>query len=574
MDLAALVGAQQVAGSADFQIAHGDTKTGAKLIGFEDGVDALAGGLGDLVIVGEQQICVGPVVATSDTPAQLVKLCQTEAVRPVDDDGVDVWHIEAGFDYGGADQDVSLPVGESHHHLFQFRLRHLTVADEDARLRRQFAQLLGDVVDGPHAVVEKENLPVAFQFPQDRLTDRLSAVLGNEGFDREARFRRSMDHAHVADSGQGHVQGARDGRRAESEDVHLGPHLLEPFLVGHAETVLLVNDDQAEVLEAHVLLQDPVRADYDVHRAGFGRLHHFFLLFVGSEAAQYFDLHRVGSQPLRKGGVVLLGQNRGRHQNRHLHSLVHRLERRPQGHLGLAVTHVAADQAVHGLGHFHVVFDFLNGLNLVGGFLEGERIFQVALPRSVGAEAMPADGFANSVKAQQFFGDLSGRPFGSILDALPLAAAQAREGGRLVGGRDVCAQPVQLFGRHVEAVVLGVLQHQVFAVFPGGFQMRCADKPGHPMIDVHHIAARRQVRQRYGVAQISVGFGRAKTPLFHRTEQFGVAVHRDGGGAVAPGNLPSPAQRPGQYVHPAGAWASGQVIHQLSRYAGFVKELG
>ena len=209
------------------------------------------------------------MVAASDAAPQLVKLGQAEAVGPVDDDGVHVGHIEAGFDYGRADQDVGLPVGESHHDVFQFRLRHLAVADEDARFRHQFAQLLGDVVDGPDAVVEEENLPVAFQFPEDCFPDRLAAVLGNEGFDREARFRRGVDHAHVPHAGQRHVQCAWDGRGAQRQHVHLGPHLLEPFLMGHAEAVLLVDDDQAEVLEAHVLLQDPVRSDYDIHQCRF-----------------------------------------------------------------------------------------------------------------------------------------------------------------------------------------------------------------------------------------------------------------------------------------------------------------
>ena len=35
-----------------------------------------------------------------------------------------------------------------------------------------------------------------------------------------------------------------------------------------AEPLLLVDDDQAEIAELHVLLEQPVRADHDVHRAG------------------------------------------------------------------------------------------------------------------------------------------------------------------------------------------------------------------------------------------------------------------------------------------------------------------
>ena len=45
------------------------------------------------------------------------------------------------------------------------------------------------------------------------------------------------------------------------------PQLLEPFLVLDAETLLLVDDDQAEILELHILADQPMRADDDVDAA-------------------------------------------------------------------------------------------------------------------------------------------------------------------------------------------------------------------------------------------------------------------------------------------------------------------
>ena len=43
--------------------------------------------------------------------------------------------------------------------------------------------------------------------------------------------------------------------------------LLEPLLVGDAEALLLVHDQQAQILELHVLLQQPVGADEHVDRS-------------------------------------------------------------------------------------------------------------------------------------------------------------------------------------------------------------------------------------------------------------------------------------------------------------------
>ena len=50
-----------------------------------------------------------------------------------------------------------------------------------------------------------------------------------------------------------------------------GAQRLQRFLLAHAEALLLVDDHQAEVLEAHVALQQAMRADDDVDLA-FGEL--------------------------------------------------------------------------------------------------------------------------------------------------------------------------------------------------------------------------------------------------------------------------------------------------------------
>ena len=304
MDLAALVGAEEVAGAADFEVAHGNAEARAEFVGLEDGVDALAGGIGDFVVIREQQVGVGAVVAAPDTAAQLVELGEAETVGAVDDDGVDVGHVEAGLDDGGADQDVGLPVREGDHHVFQLGLGHLAVADGEAGLRHQLLEFFGDVLDGADAVVEEEDLSIAFQLAQDGLAHQVGTVLGHEGLDGQTLFGRRVDDAHVADAGQGHVQGTGDGRGGEGEDVNLGAHLLEAFLVGDAEAVFLVHDDQAEVIETDVLLENAVGADDDIDRAGLGGIDYLGLLLVGAEAAEDLYLDGIGGEAFGEGGVV------------------------------------------------------------------------------------------------------------------------------------------------------------------------------------------------------------------------------------------------------------------------------
>jgi len=91
--------------------------------------------------------------------------------------------------------------------------------------------------------------------------------LGHDGLDGQAVVRGRLDGAHVARAGEREVKRARDRRGAQRQHVHERAQALEFLLVQHAEALLLVNHDQAQVFENNVVLHQPVRANDDVHRA-------------------------------------------------------------------------------------------------------------------------------------------------------------------------------------------------------------------------------------------------------------------------------------------------------------------
>ena len=123
-------------------------------------------------------------------------------------------------------------------------------ADDDARLGQQLAQLLGLRLDRLDPVVDEEDLAAAVELAQDRVAHEAGRRLRDARLDRQPVLRRRLDDAHVAHAGQRQVQRPRDGRRRQRQHVHLGAQLLEPLLVGDAEALLLVDDDQAQVPEA------------------------------------------------------------------------------------------------------------------------------------------------------------------------------------------------------------------------------------------------------------------------------------------------------------------------------------
>ena len=136
-----------------------------------------------------------------------------------------------------------------------------------ADFRDQFAQLLGNrrqILD-PRADIE--GLAAAILLAQQGLADRDGVERRDEGAHRQSVDRRRGDQAHVTHAGQGELQRARDRRRGERQDMHIGPQFLQALLVADAEMLLLVDDQQPEILELDALGQQRMRAHHDVDRA-------------------------------------------------------------------------------------------------------------------------------------------------------------------------------------------------------------------------------------------------------------------------------------------------------------------
>ena len=207
--------------------------------------------------------------------------------------------------------------------------------------------LVGRLLDRLHPVVDVEDLAVAEQLASYGGGD-LAVLVGTDvGQHRVPLLRRGRDRGHLADAGDRHLQGARDRRRGHGEHVDAGAQRLHLLLVLDAEALLLVDDDQAEVLDLDVAVEQPVGADDDVDAAVGQALDDLAGLLVGLEPAQRLQRHREAAHPLGEGGVVLGDEQRRRHQDGDLLAVLHRLERGPHGDLGLAVADVAADQPVH-----------------------------------------------------------------------------------------------------------------------------------------------------------------------------------------------------------------------------------
>ena len=134
--------------------------------------------------------------------------------------------------------------------------------------------------------------------------------------------------------------------------------------------MLLVHDQQAELLELYRGLQQLVGTDHDINLAGGHVREDVTQLFSRPEPGQYLDTHRPLGETVAEVLVMLLCQQRRRHQQGDLLAILHRQERGTHGDLGLAEANVTTHQPVHRHGGLHILEHDPDRLFLVRGFFK------------------------------------------------------------------------------------------------------------------------------------------------------------------------------------------------------------
>lgn len=274
-------------------------------------MDAFPGVAGGDHVAWEEEDGVGFFAGASDASAELVEVGEAEAVGAVDEDGVGVGDIDAGFDDGGGEEDVGLVVDEGVHDVFEVVFFHLAVADEDACFGDEFGEAFMDLFDGFDAVVEEEDLAAAFHFAADGVADGAFVVGGDGGGDRESVGWWGVDGGHVAGAHECHVEGAGDGGCGECEDVDLAEEFFKFFFMGDSEALFFIDDGEAEIFVFDVSGDEAVGADDHVNGAVGEAFDGGADFGWGSEAVEEFDLDGVVGEAFAEGAPVLLGEDGG-----------------------------------------------------------------------------------------------------------------------------------------------------------------------------------------------------------------------------------------------------------------------
>ena len=101
---------QQVAGTSDLQILHGDLKAAAQIGKFLDRFQPLLCHFFQDLVPAVHQEGIGSAVTSSDPSPELIKLGKPHAVRIVDDHRIDIGDIDTGLNNRGCDEDIDFSI--------------------------------------------------------------------------------------------------------------------------------------------------------------------------------------------------------------------------------------------------------------------------------------------------------------------------------------------------------------------------------------------------------------------------------------------------------------------------------
>ena len=171
-------------------------------------------------------------------------------IGAVYDDCVGAGDVYPVLDDGGRNQHIILMLNEIEHYALHLLFVHLPVADDEARLRHQALDQGRNRLDRFDAIVDEKDLPAASQFELNCRLDHVFGKLNDLSLDCEPIARRSFDQRHVAQPAQRHVERARNWRRRQASARRLASSVFQSLFVGHAETLLFIDHDDAEFLKA------------------------------------------------------------------------------------------------------------------------------------------------------------------------------------------------------------------------------------------------------------------------------------------------------------------------------------
>ncbi len=196
-----------------------------------------------------------------------MKLGEAELFGPTDHDGVCTRDIEAALHDVGREQNVGAALDEAHHPVVDLVRGQFAVETDDAKIGRDRLHARQHGIEILDAGADQEALSVAPLLPHRRGGNRGVRQRSDFRCDRKPVSRWRRDDTQIPEPGKAGGKGARDRRGAHPERMDALGQSGELRLLGCAKMLLLVDDDEAKIVELHVLRGESLRSDHDFYLA-------------------------------------------------------------------------------------------------------------------------------------------------------------------------------------------------------------------------------------------------------------------------------------------------------------------
>ena len=204
--------------------------------------------------------------------------------------------------------------------------------------------------------------------------------------------------------------------------------------------------------------------------------------------------------------VMLLGENRRRHEHHRLAAGYDAFENRPHSHFCFAESYVAAEEHIHRLWFFHGPLHRLCCFQLVRRFHIREGIFKFPLLRTVFVKGYARRNFPFGVYRKQPFSQFLNGLFGLAPDLVPGSTAHFGKHRRLPFRSDIFFESADLLHRKVELVPAGVLDRHIIPAGPIKLHRAHADVPSDAVNLLHHVISLGKFRKSADFLSLSGGF--------------------------------------------------------------------
>ena len=225
----------------------------------------------------------------------------------------------------------------------------------------------------------------------------------------------------------------------------------------HTEALFFIDYEKSKILKLHVLRQKSVCTDNQIDLPLFQPVQSLFILRITSEAGHHIDLKREVFKTFLQSVIMLICQNCGRNQNSCLLAVSYTLKERTRCNFSLAEAHISAKQTVHTKRTLHVLFNFLNGTELVVCFLIRETVFKLFLPYGIQTEAVSLLHLTLRIQVNQILRHDSDSSLGLGLRRLPFTAGQLIHLRCRAFVANVLLDNIHLLHRHIQHVITGIL---------------------------------------------------------------------------------------------------------------------